>query len=137
MSWHTMKVACYAVRRTVPPSAEIQASIEKLFPKGMVDHFDIARDLKDADALIATEVSKDRTAMEREEALPEETKVVELMQSGVGGGVRVDRPRRCVIRVACNVTPRLLIRHRARTTVRGGAQAVGRCAWPGRTRPVS
>src|SRR5438270_1683862 len=27
----------YAVRRTVPPSAEIQASIDKLMPKGMVD----------------------------------------------------------------------------------------------------
>jgi hypothetical protein len=27
----------YAVRRTVPPSAEIQASIDKLVGKGMVD----------------------------------------------------------------------------------------------------
>ena len=27
----------YAVRRTVPPSAEIQASIDKLLGKGMVD----------------------------------------------------------------------------------------------------
>jgi putative transposase len=27
----------YAVRRTVPPSAEIQASIDKLLSKGMVD----------------------------------------------------------------------------------------------------
>ena len=27
----------YAVRRTVPPSAEIQASIDKLLAKGMVD----------------------------------------------------------------------------------------------------
>jgi putative transposase len=36
MSWQTMKEA-YAVRRTVPPSAEIQASIDKLLSKGMVE----------------------------------------------------------------------------------------------------
>jgi quinol monooxygenase YgiN len=47
-----------------------------------VIHFDIARDLTNADALIATEVFEDRAAMEREEALPEVAKVVELMQSG-------------------------------------------------------
>src|SRR5438105_3358894 len=35
-SGKTMKEA-YAVRRTVPPSAEIQASIDKLLSKGMVD----------------------------------------------------------------------------------------------------
>jgi hypothetical protein len=36
MSWQTMKEA-YAVRRTVPPSAEIHASIDKLLAEGMVD----------------------------------------------------------------------------------------------------
>src|SRR6202140_618077 len=36
MSCQTMKEA-YAVRRTVPPSAEIQASIEKLLSRGSVD----------------------------------------------------------------------------------------------------
>jgi putative transposase len=36
MSCQTMKEA-YAVRRTVPPSAEIQASIDKLMSRGMVD----------------------------------------------------------------------------------------------------
>ena len=35
-SCKTMKEA-YAVRRTVPPSSEIQASIDKLLSKGMVD----------------------------------------------------------------------------------------------------
>src|SRR5436189_5676305 len=35
-SWQTMKEA-YAVRRTVPPSAEIQADIDKLMASGMVD----------------------------------------------------------------------------------------------------
>ncbi len=51
-----------------------------------VIHFDIARDLTDADALIATEVFEDRAAMAREEALPEVAKVVELMQSGALAG---------------------------------------------------
>jgi hypothetical protein len=36
MSGKTMKEA-YAVRRTVPPSVEIQAEIDKLLSKGMVD----------------------------------------------------------------------------------------------------
>jgi hypothetical protein len=35
-SWQTMKEA-YAVRRTVPPSAEIQVEIDKLLGKGLVD----------------------------------------------------------------------------------------------------
>jgi quinol monooxygenase YgiN len=47
-----------------------------------VVHFDVARDVTDANAFIATEVFEDRTAMEREEALPEVAKVIELMQSG-------------------------------------------------------
>src|SRR5271169_4791800 len=36
MSCQTMKEA-YAVRRTVPPSAEIQASIDKLLSRGSVE----------------------------------------------------------------------------------------------------
>src|SRR6266516_6441475 len=36
MSWKTMKEA-YAVRRTVSPSAEIQANIDKLLGSGLVD----------------------------------------------------------------------------------------------------
>ncbi len=47
-----------------------------------VDHFDIGRDVTDPNALIATEVFRDRAAMEREEALPEVAAVVELLQSG-------------------------------------------------------
>ena len=35
-SWQTMKEA-YAVRRTVPPSAEIQVEIDKLLGRGLVD----------------------------------------------------------------------------------------------------
>ena len=51
-----------------------------------VIHFDIGRDLTDSDALIATEVFEDRDAMQREEALPEVAKVVELMQGGALAG---------------------------------------------------
>ena len=36
MSWQTLKEA-YAVRRTVPPSAEIQADIDKLLGSRLVD----------------------------------------------------------------------------------------------------
>ena len=46
-----------------------------------VVHFDIGRDLTDPDALIATEVFEDRAAMEREEAIPEVARVIELMQA--------------------------------------------------------
>lgn len=47
-----------------------------------VINFDIARDLTDDDALIATEVFEDRAAMDREEKLPEIAKVIELMEGG-------------------------------------------------------
>ena len=66
-----------------------------------VIHFDIARDLTDADALIATEVFEDRAAMEREEALPEVAKVVELMQSGALAGA----PEWTVFDVASSESP--------------------------------
>lgn len=51
-----------------------------------VIHFDVARDLTDPDALIATEVFEDRAAMEREEAMPQVARVVELMQGGALAG---------------------------------------------------
>ena len=66
-----------------------------------VIHFDIARDLTDADALIATEVFEDRTAMEREETLPEVAKVVELMQAGALAGP----PEWTVFEVASSESP--------------------------------
>ena len=45
-----------------------------------VVHFDVARDLTDSDALIATEVFEDREAMERQEAQSEVARVMELLQ---------------------------------------------------------
>lgn len=60
-----------------------------------VAHFDIGRDITDSNSLIATEVFEDRAAMEREEALPEVARVVELLQSGgVGGSPGMDHSRR-------------------------------------------
>jgi quinol monooxygenase YgiN len=64
--------------------------------------FDIGRDLTEADALIATEVFEDRAAMEREEALPEVAKVVELMQ----GGALAGPPEWTIFEVASSESPR-------------------------------
>ena len=50
-----------------------------------VIHFDIARELTDPNALIATEVFEDRAAMEREENIPEVAAVIELMGSALTG----------------------------------------------------
>jgi quinol monooxygenase YgiN len=47
-----------------------------------VIHFDVARDVTEADSLIATEVFDDREAMERQEAQPEVAGVVALMEAG-------------------------------------------------------
>jgi quinol monooxygenase YgiN len=75
------KVRCQEGRTDdmVAAMAAVSAAV-----RGMdgVDHFDIGRDVTDSNSLIATEVFEDRAAMEREEALPEVARVVELLQSG-------------------------------------------------------
>jgi quinol monooxygenase YgiN len=68
-----------------------------------VVHFDIGRDITDDDALIATEVFEDRAAMEREEALPEVAKVVELMQ----GGALAGPPEWTIFEVASSESPQM------------------------------
>ena len=68
-----------------------------------VIHFDIARDLTDASALIATEVFEDRAAMEREEQLPEVAEVVTLMQSGALAGP----PEWTIYEVASSESPQM------------------------------
>jgi quinol monooxygenase YgiN len=79
-------VVRFKVRCQSDKTAELAAAMKDLVAAARdlpgVVHFDIGRDLTDADALIATEVFEDRAAMEREEGLPEVAKVVELMQSG-------------------------------------------------------
>jgi quinol monooxygenase YgiN len=42
-------------------------------------HFDIAQDLTDTAAFIATEVFADRAALKRQESLPEVNRVIELL----------------------------------------------------------
>ena len=68
-----------------------------------VVHFDVARDLLDSDAVIATEVFEDRAAMEREEALAEVGKVVELMQNGALDGT----PEWTIYEVASSESPQM------------------------------
>jgi quinol monooxygenase YgiN len=75
------KVQCQS-DRTAELAAAMKDVVDAARELPGVIHFDVALDLTDADALIATEVFEDRAAMEREEALPEVAKVVELMQSG-------------------------------------------------------
>ena len=48
-----------------------------------VVHFDVARDLTDANALIATEVFEDPAARERQEALPEVAKVMAVLPTAL------------------------------------------------------
>jgi quinol monooxygenase YgiN len=87
--------------RTVELAAAMKDVVDAARELPGVIHFDIARDLTDADALIATEVFEDRAAMEREEALPEVAKVVELMQSGALAGA----PEWTVFDVASSESP--------------------------------
>jgi quinol monooxygenase YgiN len=47
-----------------------------------VIHFDVARDLTDSNALIATEIYQDREALERQESLAEVASVVGLIRGG-------------------------------------------------------
>lgn len=75
------KVQCQP-DRTAELAAAMKDVVDAARELPGVIHFDIACDLTDADTLVATEVFEDRAAMEREEALAEVAKVVELMQSG-------------------------------------------------------
>jgi quinol monooxygenase YgiN len=47
--------------------------------------FDIARDIGDPNAFIATEVFADRAALDRQESLPEVKKVIELLPDLLAG----------------------------------------------------
>lgn len=46
-------------------------------------HFDIARDITDPNAFIATEVFSDRAALERQESLPEVQRVIALLPTAL------------------------------------------------------
>ena len=100
-----MIVVRFKVRCQSDKTSELAAAMKDVVDAARelpgVIHFDIARDLTDADALIATEVFEDRTAMEREETLPEVAKVLELMQAGALAGP----PEWTVFEVASSESP--------------------------------
>lgn len=48
-----------------------------------VVHFDIGRDLADPTSFVATEVFEDRAALDRQEALPEVTSVMEFFEDAL------------------------------------------------------
>ena len=61
-----------AMKNVVAPSRALPGVI----------YFDVARDVTDPNALIATEVFEDRAAMERQESQPEVATVVGLVEAG-------------------------------------------------------
>lgn len=61
--------ALAAFRAVVAPSREVEGVIS----------FDIARDIADPNSIIAVEVFEDRTALERQESLPEVGSVMNLL----------------------------------------------------------
>lgn len=65
-----------AMRAAVAPSRVLPGVI----------HFDVARDVTDADALIATEVFEDRAALKQQNTLPEVAAVMTLIRAGVLSG---------------------------------------------------
>ncbi len=66
---------------------QVAAALEDVIaPSRAVDgviSFDIARDLADPNAFVATEVFEDRAALERQEALPEVGKVLALLEGSL------------------------------------------------------
>jgi quinol monooxygenase YgiN len=94
------KVQCQP-DKTAELAAAMRSVVEAARELPGLIHFDVARDLTDDDALIATEVFEDRAAMEREEALPEVARVVELMQAGA----LADPPEWTIFEVASSESP--------------------------------
>ena len=67
-----------------PEKAEqLRAAFEAVVAEGRTVqgclHFDIARDVTDANAFIATEVFVDKEALARQETLPQAKKVIDLL----------------------------------------------------------
>jgi quinol monooxygenase YgiN len=96
------KVRCQP-EKSSEMAAAMKAVVEAARRLDGVIPFDIARDLTDADALIATEVFEDRADMEREESIPEVAQVVELMQAGALAG----SPEWTIFEVASSESPQM------------------------------
>jgi quinol monooxygenase YgiN len=94
------KVQCQP-DKTADMATAMRAVVEAARGLPGVIHFDVARDLTDEHALIATEVFEDRAAMEREEEIPEVAQIVELMQGGALAGA----PEWTIFEVASSESP--------------------------------
>ncbi|HEY4620866.1 MAG TPA: antibiotic biosynthesis monooxygenase [Gaiellaceae bacterium] len=70
-----MIVVRFAIKAQPEKAEDVRAALEKVIAPSRrvpgVIHFDIASDLTDAAAFIATEVFDDMVALERQEALPQ------------------------------------------------------------------
>ena len=64
-----------AFQEAIPPSREVEGVVS----------FDIGRDVADPNSFIATEVSTDRAALDRQESLPEVKKAIGLLEESVTG----------------------------------------------------
>lgn len=78
-----MIIIRFKVKCKPEKSEQLRAAFEAVVgPSRSVEgvlNFDIARDLTDPNAFIATEVFTDRAALERQESLPEVKNVIELL----------------------------------------------------------
>ena len=78
-----MIVVRFKVKCKADKAEELRAAFAAVVaPSRMVDgvlNFDIARDITDPNAFIATEVFTDRAALERQELLPEVQKVIAML----------------------------------------------------------
>jgi quinol monooxygenase YgiN len=78
------KVQCQS-GKTDPLIAAFKEVVAASRPLAGVVSFDIGRDLADPDAFVATEVFEDRAALDRQEALPEVKKTIDLLGSVLAG----------------------------------------------------
>lgn len=78
------KVNCRAERREDALKAFEQVVAPSRTVEGVI-HFDIGQDLTDPNTIIATEVFKDRGALDRQEALPEVGQVMALFPEIIEG----------------------------------------------------
>jgi quinol monooxygenase YgiN len=78
------KVQCQPEKAAMVADAMSQVVLASRPLPGVV-HFDVAQDLTDPNALIATEVFEDRAARELQEALPEVGKVMGMLPTALAG----------------------------------------------------
>ena len=96
------KVQCQGAKTNEMVAAMRQVAAAARSLPGVI-HFDVGQDVLDPDSLIATEVFEDRSAMEREETLPEVARVVELLQ----GGAIAAPPEWTIFEVASSESPQM------------------------------